>query len=93
MWYYDADGNAGVVEHKHPATQKVSAVYPNPVLETINLNAMGQTGHVSVFDVLGREVRRTDIPPSGLIEIDATLLSPGAYYILVGTIPSRFVKE
>ncbi len=93
MWYYDPDGNAEVVEHSRQPTSLISAVYPNPVSETISLNAPGLTGLVSVFDVLGREVRRASVPPSGLIQIDAASLPTGAYYIMVGGVPTRFVKE
>ncbi len=56
--------------------------YPNPVTNTLTLNAQNSIQNVSVFNMLGQQVMRT-APNAVNSEVDMTTLNPGAYFVQV----------
>ncbi len=88
MWYYDANGNAGVEVSIVGFKAQQYQVYPDPASSFINTNPLSD--NLTVFDPLGREyfVRSSN----GSIDISG--LSPGIYFIADnGIVRGRFVKE
>ena len=93
MWYYDPDGTSGVIEDKSVIASQEPALYPNPVTETLTVRTDGQRGEVKIFDMLSREVLRATIPASGEARVDVRQLAPGGYFLVAGSVSSRFIKE
>lgn len=56
--------------------------YPNPVTNTLTLNAQNDIQNVVVFNMLGQQVMRT-APNAVNSEVDMTTLNPGAYFVQV----------
>ena len=56
--------------------------YPNPVKNTLSLNAQNNIQNVSVYNMLGQEVLRT-APNSVDSEVSMTSLQSGAYFVKV----------
>ncbi|HEX5315248.1 MAG TPA: T9SS type A sorting domain-containing protein [Candidatus Kapabacteria bacterium] len=92
MWYYDADGTSGVVEH-YLHSPAYSLLYPDPVTSTLYVDAPGLKGQVLVFDVLGRVVISTVLPSSDKMQIDVRALPRGPYMVVIGNLTSQFLKD
>jgi hypothetical protein len=57
-------------------------MYPNPVTNTLNLNAQEQIDAVSIYNMLGQEVLR-NTPSATQVQLDMSTLSTGAYIVKV----------
>ncbi|WP_225037187.1 T9SS-dependent choice-of-anchor J family protein [Winogradskyella sp. SM1960] len=56
--------------------------YPNPVANTLTLNAQNSIENVTVYNMLGQEVLKT-APNNNTNELDMSSLSNGAYFVKV----------
>ena len=70
------------------------AIYPNPVATTLNINTTHSFSKAifQVFDVSGKEVKRTTLDGNGTISISTEGLASGSYFgkITEGTTESKF---
>ncbi len=64
------------------ATQNQFTYFPNPVKNTLQLNAQSNIQHVSIFNMLGQEVLRTS-PNHVNSTVDMSALQTGAYFVKV----------
>ena len=76
----------------------VETIYPQPVGNSISVKFYGHENeavNIIVFDVNGREVinKKQNISASSIIEIDATILSDGVYFIRFVTKDKVEVKK
>jgi len=75
-----------------------SLIYPNPTTGEVNINNVMLSGakhpEIKVFDILGIEHPATVWHPSeeGNIRIDISSLSPGVYFVKIGSYLAKFVK-
>lgn len=72
------DGTAGVQDN----TIDGFAMYPNPVENTLTLNALNAINAVSVYNMLGQEVMKS-IPSATQVQLDLTQLPVGTYVVKV----------
>ena len=56
--------------------------FPNPVKNTLQLNAQSNIQNVSIFNMLGQEVLRT-APNNVNSTVDMSALQTGAYFVKV----------
>ncbi|WP_250432639.1 T9SS type A sorting domain-containing protein [Hanstruepera flava] len=64
------------------ANDDLFSYYPNPVTNTLTLNAQKDIQNVVVYNMLGQQVMRT-APNTVNSEVDMTTLNPGAYFVQV----------
>ncbi|WP_353778555.1 T9SS type A sorting domain-containing protein [Winogradskyella sp. 3972H.M.0a.05] len=62
--------------------QNAFTYYPNPVKNTLNLNAQNNIQNVSIYNILGQEVLRTS-PNSVDSVVDMSELANGSYFVKV----------
>jgi len=60
----------------------IFSYYPNPVKNTLTLNAQNEISNVAVFNMLGQEVIRT-APNAVSNEVNMSNLQSGAYFVQV----------
>jgi hypothetical protein len=88
IWYYDADGNAGVQTTIVGIKYGTIRIYPNPATNVLYLE--DSYPDLQIYDPLGR---RYALKSNGN-EIDVSGLSPGVYYLYDGiTARAKFLKE
>ena len=76
--YIFAEGSLGAEDFN----ADVFSVYPNPVVNTLNINSADAVQNVTVYDVLGKVVMNLNpgvVSPS----LDMSALSSGAYIVNV----------
>lgn len=94
--------NAAIVKYNSPllstpevATSKLS-VYPNPVLDGLNINHAGTIESVTVYNMLGQEVIK-EMHPTNNEAIDVATLTPATYFVKIkaeGQVSTiKFVKK
>jgi hypothetical protein len=66
-----------------------AAVYPNPVLNTMNINGLANNSQVVVYDFAGRVMAST--PASGTLTISTEGWAAGMYYVHIAGNGSRSV--
>lgn len=81
------DKSAGIENEKDMSF----AVYPNPATETIIVNVGEQTTEVQIFNALGTLVHSREA--TGATAIDIAALPQGTYYVKVGSVVGKFVKD
>jgi len=88
IWYFNADGNAGVQTSFVGVKYGTIRVYPNPVTNTLNLE--DSYPGLQIYDPLGQ---RYSFTLNGAT-IDVSGFSPGVYYLYDGiTARAKFLKE
>ncbi len=69
------------VEEETPVSSNGLVFYPNPVEDYLNMNLWSTTGNISIYDLMGREVK--SVPAEGNARIDVSGLSRGCYVVRV----------
>ncbi|WP_077418848.1 T9SS type A sorting domain-containing protein [Chryseobacterium sp. JV274] len=84
--------NGNILAAKDEKTKdKDLIIYPNPVKNILNIN-IGQLKDYSaeIIDVSGRNILKTTIKGN---KIDVSSLEQGVYYLKIGSITNKFIKE
>ncbi len=74
----------------------VYSMYPNPVLNVLNIDNTSDVTHIDVYDATGKMVRTTEVSTNN-VTIDVADLQTGVYIVNVtnekGTQTSKFIKN
>ena len=65
-------------------TKAQTKVYPNPVVDVLNIDAASKVNSVSVYDLSGKVVS-THLLNSAKSQINLAKLAPGAYMVKIDT--------
>ena len=58
------------------------SLYPNPAMKEVHIRTNSQTGTISIFDMLGREVRMQSFSEESEVSFDLRGLSSGIYNVI-----------
>jgi hypothetical protein len=98
---YHGSGDAWVVKISNetginiPNSNQNFSLYPNPSHDELSLSYfINQSTSLVIYDVIGRELQRTYLPPSkNNFKIDTRNFSPGVYIAALETKESRASKK
>ncbi len=87
MWVLgnEADITCGVSGYKD-LTSASFQVYPNPVLDKLNVNSAGLINSVNLIDITGKTIMKLQDVNEQTLQIDMSNLSKGLYVIHVTTV-------
>lgn len=66
-----------------PAVESIVEVFPNPVIDVINIRNKADINQVQVFDVTGSEILIKQYTGSNAIQLDVTALKSGLYLLTI----------
>lgn len=87
MWVLgkEADISCGVSGYKD-LTSASFQVYPNPVLDKLNINSAGMINSVNLIDITGKTIMKLQDVNEQTLQIDMSNLSKGLYVIHMTTV-------
>ncbi|MCF2444015.1 T9SS type A sorting domain-containing protein [Dyadobacter sp. CY345] len=70
-------------------------IYPNPVRDMLTIDLKGNkvAGKLTILNMLGQEIRQTDLKGNGQNIIDVSALSPGMYLYRLDNFTGSFVRD
>lgn len=87
------DTTVNVAEHSGRARIKDFVVYPNPARGSISCQIMNEKASlITIYDISGRVVTRTEVREAGLHTIDLDGLPCGVYFAGINTMPGHITK-
>ena len=70
-------------------------VYPNPVRDILTIDLKGNKvlGNLTILNILGQEIRQTNLKGTGQTAIDVSTLTPGMYFYRLDNFTGSFVRN
>jgi hypothetical protein len=77
--------------------QPTYTVFPNPVQNTLFIRNLEKTDRIEIYNMVGQKVKTIENISTPEVNIDATVLKGGVYFISVytsrGVMTSKFIKK
>jgi hypothetical protein len=68
-------------------------IYPNPVVNQLNINNAAPISYVDIFDMTGKMIQTVKNDKSQLLQINTTDLAKGAYLVRIGFTDGKIYTE
>ncbi len=93
--YFASGTYVGIMEYtKSDADNNFVEIIPNPFQHYLTVKSLrGAIDQITLFDVLGRQLKSWEIQNEAVVKLDVRGLPCGLYFIKVKTKAKRFIKK
>jgi hypothetical protein len=89
--FIQQDGAVSTADLSEYETKQLIKVYPNPVDDRIFIESPVMEGNIHIVNLIGEECYSENI--SGSKSIDISKLESGVYFVIIGSLRTKFVKK